>query len=301
MCLLVGVLPVPALAFFSSNATANSNSFTLGTLGFLVDTNTLASTVAQTGTTTVSFTTSNSGSITPQYSFYTEKEAACPDAFYNGLQTQVSQGSVLYEGALSGAVATSSTVGVWSLAVSAGPAIALPGDTCVVKLHVRAYQTQFPAYNTGGFTDEEIITLTLTASGYLGRTVVLNEVLPNPEGADTQGGIQGEWVELYNTSSGVVDLTGWYIEDEANHTVPVSTATTMNNRTNIGAPGTGLEWVVVFMDDDILNNTSGGDTVYLYDNNNVLRDKYAYGNSTNDSDSDSNHTAGGNNSGGSGS
>jgi len=39
--------------------------------------------------------------------------------------------------------------------------------------------------------------------------VVLNEILPSPEGADDQG----EWIELYNSNNFEADLSGWKIED----------------------------------------------------------------------------------------
>ncbi len=39
--------------------------------------------------------------------------------------------------------------------------------------------------------------------------VVLNEILPNPEGPDETN----EWIELYNTNDFGVDLSGWKVED----------------------------------------------------------------------------------------
>lgn len=39
--------------------------------------------------------------------------------------------------------------------------------------------------------------------------VVLNEILPSPEGTDDQG----EWIELYNSNNFEADLSGWKIED----------------------------------------------------------------------------------------
>ncbi len=39
--------------------------------------------------------------------------------------------------------------------------------------------------------------------------VVINEILPSPEGTDDQG----EWIELYNQNNFEVDLSGWKIED----------------------------------------------------------------------------------------
>jgi competence ComEA-like helix-hairpin-helix protein len=39
--------------------------------------------------------------------------------------------------------------------------------------------------------------------------VVINELLPSPEGADEEN----EWIELYNTNNFEVDISGWKIED----------------------------------------------------------------------------------------
>ena len=41
--------------------------------------------------------------------------------------------------------------------------------------------------------------------------VVLNELVPDPVGIDTDN----EWVEIYNTGSTAVNVTGWAIEDAA--------------------------------------------------------------------------------------
>ena len=41
--------------------------------------------------------------------------------------------------------------------------------------------------------------------------VLVNEILPNPEGADETD----EWVELYNSNNFAVDLQGWKIQDTA--------------------------------------------------------------------------------------
>lgn len=43
------------------------------------------------------------------------------------------------------------------------------------------------------------------------RFVSISEFLPNPSGADADG----EWIELYNYGSEIVDLRGWQIDDES--------------------------------------------------------------------------------------
>ena len=39
---------------------------------------------------------------------------------------------------------------------------------------------------------------------------LINELLPDPVGADGEG----EWVELYNSTDKILDLSGWYLDDE---------------------------------------------------------------------------------------
>lgn len=59
--------------------------------------------------------------------------------------------------------------------------------------------------------------------------VYINEILPNPQGADeTQ-----EWVELYNSNNLNIDLSGWQIQDTsgttATYTVPAGTQVLANS------------------------------------------------------------------------
>jgi len=51
--------------------------------------------------------------------------------------------------------------------------------------------------------------------------VVLNEILPNPDGPDNQE----EWIELFNQNNFEVDITGWSIQDDSGKTyvLPAST------------------------------------------------------------------------------
>ncbi|MBI3631700.1 MAG: lamin tail domain-containing protein, partial [Candidatus Staskawiczbacteria bacterium] len=53
--------------------------------------------------------------------------------------------------------------------------------------------------------------------------VILNEILPAPEGADEEK----EWIELYNTNNFEIDLSGWKIKDKegsaTNYVLPKNT------------------------------------------------------------------------------
>ena len=78
--------------------------------------------------------------------------------------------------------------------------------------------------------------------------VFINEILPNPEGADETN----EWVELYNSNSSDIDLSNWQIQD----TEGTTTTYTIPKGTKILANG-----YLVFKRPDInimLNNDQDG-------------------------------------------
>jgi predicted ribosomally synthesized peptide with SipW-like signal peptide len=120
-----------------------------------------------------------------------------------------------------------------------------------------------------GFYDQETINNNVTAK-YWDPPVVLNEILPNPTGDDTQDGVLGEWVEIFNKTSDPIDLDGWYVKDSADNKIIIQTTNTLDNSTTINANG----WLVLFMNDDILNND--GDTISLYNSDDILFDSYTY-------------------------
>ena len=60
----------------------------------------------------------------------------------------------------------------------------------------------------------ETTTATTTATTTLSKNysgIILNEILPNPVGADTEN----EFMEIFNTTSAAIDLSGWKISDSA--------------------------------------------------------------------------------------
>jgi len=98
--------------------------------------------------------------------------------------------------------------------------------------------------------------------------VVLNELVPDPVGIDTDN----EWVEIYNTGSTAVNVTGWAIEDAATiddalirRRIPedfdaaFGTSAILQPGEFRVVRGTGANGA------SYLNNT-GGDTVYLVSN-----------------------------------
>ncbi|MEX0877456.1 MAG: lamin tail domain-containing protein [Candidatus Spechtbacterales bacterium] len=41
------------------------------------------------------------------------------------------------------------------------------------------------------------------------KDVIISEFIPNPEGSDSEN----EWIELYNTGEGIIDISGWFLDD----------------------------------------------------------------------------------------
>ncbi len=95
-------------------------------------------------------------------------------------------------------------------------------------------------------------------------TVVINEILPNPEGSDTEG----EFIELKNTGSEAADLSGWQLDDQEGG----SKSYTIEENTEIGAGE-----VMAFrrkVTKIALNN--GGDAVRLLDPAGEIKSEYVY-------------------------
>ncbi len=278
-------IPLSAHAYFSGAADASGGTLTAGSLniarkGFSA----LTTSVSSSTNGTAAFTISSTGTIAPQYRL-TAQKGVCSPAFYNGLSVSVVMGSSVYSGSMQSLVATTSTTGSWSFAISAGSAIALPGDTCDIELQMEAWQPGFAASSEGGFAKEISIPLTVQASGHLGRTVVLNEVLPRPDSSAPAPANQ-EFIELFNTSGVPVDVAGWTVSEvsgttEKSHVIVSSVAATGElepyGGTTLLAPNTPVAFVFGGSK-TYLNND--GDTIRLYDSAGVLRDEFTYTSST---------------------
>ena len=94
--------------------------------------------------------------------------------------------------------------------------------------------------------------------------VVINEILPSPEGADDQN----EWIELYNTNNFEIDLSGWIVKDKSGATIKYS----LPEDTKISAYG---YLILKRLDTKItLNNTTDG--LFLYWPNENIIDSMVY-------------------------
>ncbi|MFA4830729.1 MAG: lamin tail domain-containing protein [Patescibacteria group bacterium] len=101
--------------------------------------------------------------------------------------------------------------------------------------------------------------------------VVINELLPNPAGADDDG----EWIELKNTGAETINLAGWKLGDSSSKRYTITQGT-------LSAGG-----FIVFkrsMTGIALNNT-GGDEIALYGASGAVADKIRYTGSAGENES----------------
>lgn len=105
--------------------------------------------------------------------------------------------------------------------------------------------------------------------------VVINELLPNPEGTD----LGQEYVELINTGTGRVDLDGWRLGDlssDARHVfeglslAPGEAVVIFDRGDHEGVPG-GMN-----SSTGTLSLNNGGDTITLYDASGAVADQVVY-------------------------
>lgn len=284
--LLMLSVPATSFAYFSGDAMAIENTFTAGTMSFDAPTN-ISVDVDASNPATTSFSLIDTGNIDADYLIATAP-VTCDADFYNGLEAELQNPAAIFDGMLSGLSATSTDAGVIDLILQASSTmVATQNETCTVELTILTWQSGFPSVNFG-FSEVKTILLTITASEDIGVTpplaplptanVVLNEIYPTVLATSTIP-LEREWVELYNGTTGPIDVAGWIISefvggstlnDEDLHTIvsdctgyPSSTYASPFGTTNtVISPGGYL--VVTFCGTaGYLNNS--GDTVRLYD------------------------------------
>ncbi|MFH1990587.1 MAG: TasA family protein [Patescibacteria group bacterium] len=263
---------VGTFTYFNDTETAEQNVYMVGSLDMaLTSAGNFFPQLTPSQNSSRDITVANQGSLDFRYKVKINNLSGNL-SFCNNLNLKATLNSgILYDGSLAGfKIATTTNLGAINFTASSNAHGF--NQACNFDLVFTAWQVNLDNENLG-FNDEESISNSI-AGGQ--DDVVLNEFLPNPIGNDWQDGILGEWVEFYNNSNHAIDMTGWYTEDAvgASHRRTISAATTYNGQTTIGAKGSGSEWLVLFMDDDILNNTS--DTINLYDNYGRLVDTYSY-------------------------
>jgi len=81
-------------------------------------------------------------------------------------------------------------------------------DTEQISKHTYFYPGQYIVsllINDGEFSDLDIITINI-----YNKAIIISEFLPNPEGKDQEN----EWIELFNQSSQIANLTNWQLDDQ---------------------------------------------------------------------------------------
>jgi len=284
-----GLLAVgEALAYFSNDENSSTNSFSAGTLNFSLTTgNDFVQVLTPSQTSIQNVNVSNDGTLDFQYKI---SAIDFSGGLCNNLILDASlDGSSQYAGFLTGfidySVSQFASPEDWIFTVSfSGSDTSIQGQSCNFKFIFEGWQTNLPD-NTQGFTDTEEIQSTVWA-GYWNPPIVLNEFLPNPSGEDSQSGLAGEWVELYNKGTGPINVENWYIKDAKDNITTITSSNIMGGGNPvISAPG----WLVVFMDGEILDNDS--DIITLYDENDIKVDSHDYSGS----DYNVNDTPGGTN------
>jgi len=234
------------------------------------------------------------GSLPTQYDIEYEQTGG-DDSMCDALALNATSGTLSYDGALSAfSIGTTNDFGLWSfiITVLSGESVTA-GETCEFDLVYKAWIDGVSSFDASGYYDEERFHISIEAAE-VETPVVINEFLPNPDGilctdgsddcaegdsnfifdfgADSDDMPQGEWVELYNLTGSPIDLTDWYVQD-ASGGVGNTDITNLNSiPATLVIPAHGF--LVVYMNKRVWNNT--GDTVKLFNANNVLQDSYAY-------------------------
>ena len=124
--------------------------------------------------------------------------------------------------------------------------------------------------------------------------IKINELIPNPDSEETSADETFEWIELYNNSDSVVDLSGWSVQwgtssYSNSYTVPQGNAVGPNEFFLIGGEGVSNPYPDVTVPDDGFSFGSGGsnaDSVRLLHCGPGVSDTVIYGPSLEDGAAD---------------
>lgn len=111
---------------------------------------------------------------------------------------------------------------------------------------------------------EEAASAPSYTNGSLSDAILLSEIMPNPEGTDTDT----EWIELYNAGTVNVDLGNWSVDDEEGGSDPyIFPADTVIE---------AQDFLVISRSVSKLSLNNDTDEVRLFDFQNTARDNVAY-------------------------
>ena len=160
---------------------------------------------------------------------------------------------------------------------------AAPGSAMSLARAVNGLDTDDCTYDfveqgtvTPGGPNPEVTPPTCTPSA--GGDVVVNEVMANPDGSDTDL----EWIELYNKTNAAVPVEGWGLafgsnadnQDDIDVTLPSGAVVPPRGYLVVMGAKAGLGGLVA---DFSLGNGTAGDSVRLFDCDGVAVDTVAYG------------------------
>ena len=220
-----------SFAFFTDEETKQANGFEVGILDFSLDQIATSSlnniTPSQSGH--LNLVVEKEGSLDFQYQI-SASDLSGELCDYLNLKSNLN-GDLKWQGLLSSfSYQASSTQSFkdWSFNFSlTSQDESLFQKSCSFKLLFEAWQLNLEN-NSQGFYKNRELELTLS-SGTWRDGVFLNEFLPNPDGAfgnDADPMPLGEWVELYNLSDQPIDVAGWTIKDEADHSITITATNT---------------------------------------------------------------------------
>jgi hypothetical protein len=127
------------------------------------------------------------------------------------------------------------------------------------------------------FTKLVLLALLFVAVQGQAQTVVINEFMASNDttAADADGEFD-DWIELYNVSNSVVDLSGWYITDKTDNLTKFQLPS--------GITMQPAEYLIIWADEDSIQGTlhanfklsAGGEAVILSDNLGQIVDSVTY-------------------------
>lgn len=269
-------------AYFNDSAIISENSFTAKTLDLSTSSSDLGKVNLDA---TLNYSIINQGDLAFEYGMSVEVYDDSDISFCNELNISISKDTDnLYTGNLTGLNFTKLIGGTEDnlTFIITDPGHNSVGKVCNFNFISKAWQETLDY--SKGFTDiaySKVVVYSNNVDFSSFKGIVLNEFLPNPDGyqygfdfgKDNSHMPQGEWVELYNNGDIDVNLTGWYLADKTpgnGNETPINTDHILVSSPIIPAHG----WLVVYMNKQTYNNK--GDTVRLFDPNNILIDSYSY-------------------------
>ena len=271
-------------AYFSDAEISGNNTFQVSTLDFSLSGADFSPEVTPSQNTSRTIDIGNDGSL--DFDYAVKSDNVLGD-LCSSLNLSATLGGYTYTGLISGFIYSAGQFGTvggnWQFEIN------LPSNDLSLQNETCTFDFVFDGSQIGGvgFSDQETISNTVNSGTWTNTPppasvpvpdIVLNELLPNPSGADTDVMPNGEWVELYNNTDSSIDLSGYYLKDGNNHRVDVESCRIMGGSTVIPSHG----FLVVYRKGGIgctasnFSMNDAGDTVTLYDSSDTVLDSHTY-------------------------